>query len=106
MSSGEPDDLTLQFEWDPIKAALNRSKHGVSFELASTVFLDKRALTVFDVSHSDNEDRWFTLGVSIDGSLLAVAHTISPRDPSHMLVRIISARRATRRESRQYENEP
>lgn len=61
----------LDFAWDPIKAQTNFTKHGVTFAQAATVLLDPLALTVFDAAHSDWEDRWFTLGRSEDGRLLA-----------------------------------
>jgi uncharacterized DUF497 family protein len=70
------------------------------------VLVDPLALTVFDAAHSENEERWFTLGRSEDGKLLAVAYTYRLTGPSSVQVRIISARDATRREREQYENEP
>lgn len=95
----------MDIAWDPIKAEANLAKHGVSFAQAATVLTDPLALTVFDAAHSQDEDRWFTLGTSSDGKLLAVAHTFVPTGPDSALVRIISAREATRRERRQYENQ-
>ncbi|MFO1432445.1 MAG: BrnT family toxin [Candidatus Competibacteraceae bacterium] len=85
---------------------MNITKHGVTFAQAATVLLDPLALTVFDADHSETEDRWFTLGMSSDGKLLAVAHTYQSSEPDRIRVRIISAREATRREREQYENEP
>jgi uncharacterized DUF497 family protein len=67
---------------------------------------DILALTVFDDAHSDFEERWFTLGLSGEGKLLAVSHTYSATGPDSARVRTISAREATRNERRQYENEP
>lgn len=99
----------LQFDitWDPVKAQTNIAKHnGVTFVQAATVLLDALALTVFDAAHSDFEERWFTLGTSSDGKLLAVSHTYQHTGPIHVRVRIISAREATKRERQQYENEP
>jgi uncharacterized DUF497 family protein len=92
------------FEWDPAKAKANQKKHGVSFELATTVFRDPRALSVFDEEHDENEERWITLGSSANGTVLAVCHTFQemPSDDS-VALRIISARKATRKEQRQYE---
>lgn len=103
MSAAAPQ---LDFEWDPLKAASNLVKHGVSFEQAASVLLDALALTVFDAAHSEFEERWFTLGLASNGRLLAVAHTYSASGPSSAKVRIISAREATKHERRQYENEP
>ena len=65
----------LDFTWDPAKAASNAIKHGVTFAQAATVLLDALALTVFDARHSEFEERWFTLGLSSEGKLLAVSHT-------------------------------
>lgn len=96
----------LEFEWDPAKAASNVVKHGVRFEQAATVLLDPLALTVFDEAHSGYEERWFTLGLSGEGKLLAVAHTYAATGPNSARVRVISAREATRAERRQYEDEP
>ena len=105
MSAG-PVSPELDFVWDPAKAASNVSKHDVSFAQAATVFLDALALTVFDAAHSEFEERWFTLGLSSDGRLLAVSHTYTATGPDSARVRIISAREVTRHERRQYENEP
>lgn len=95
----------LDFIWDPAKAASNIAKHGVSFPQAATVLADALALTVFDAGHSEFEERWFTLGASSEGKLLAVSHTYDASGPDHARVRI-SAREATRSERRQYEKEP
>jgi uncharacterized DUF497 family protein len=97
---------SLDVAWDPVKAQSNLAKHGVSFAQAATVLLDALALTVFDAAHSQDEERWFTLGIASDGKLLAVAHTHQASSPLEVKVRIISAREATRRERQQYEEEP
>lgn len=68
-----------EITWDALKAEANIAKHGVTFAEAATVLLDPLALTVFDDEHSQEEDRWFTLGTSSDDKLLAVAHTNEPR---------------------------
>jgi uncharacterized protein len=91
------------FDWDPAKASANFAKHGVSFQHAATVLLDSFALTVFDADHSEGEQRWVTLGLSASGPLLAVVHTIDETGPQSANVRIISARRATSSEMRDYE---
>ena len=107
MSSGESTEgLQLEFTWDPAKAASNVTKHGVAFAQGATVFADALALTVFDAAHSEFEERWFTLGMSSGGKLLAVSHTYTATGASSARVRMISAREATRNERRQYENEP
>lgn len=85
------------YEWDPAKAAVNIRKHSVSFEEAASVFLDPAALTFIDPDHSEDEERAITIGRSARGRVLFVAHT-ERRDR----IRIISARRATRREQEQY----
>jgi uncharacterized DUF497 family protein len=84
----------------------NVRKHGITFDRAAAVFLDALALTVYDESHSQNEDRWFTLEHDASGALLAVAHTNQATGPASVQVRIVSAREATLRERRFYENEP
>ena len=94
--------MNYNFEWDPNKARINRRKHGVSFEQAATVFKDPRALSIYDQSHSKGEDRWMTLGLSAGGGLLVVHHTFEQRDDSTAQIRIISGRKATKREIRQY----
>jgi uncharacterized DUF497 family protein len=96
----------LEIAWNPAKARRNRAKHGVGFAEAATVLLDPMALTVFDAAHSDDEERWFTLGRSRKGTLLAVAHTYQVAGPNTARVRIISARPATRRERDQYAHDP
>lgn len=90
--------MGLEFEWDDDKAKANRKKHGVSFEEASTIFGDPLARTIHDPLHSDEEDRFVTLGESERGRLLVVVFT--DRDDR---IRIISARVATRRERKDYE---
>jgi uncharacterized DUF497 family protein len=91
-------DLPMEFEWDPEKAARNLDKHGVAFPEAATVFDDPLAVTYFDPDHSEDEDRLITFGHSTEGRLLVVSHT--DRDDR---TRIISARQATRKERKQYE---
>lgn len=97
----------LEITWDAAKAQSNLAKHGVTFAQAATVLLDPLAVTVFDAAHSQDEERWFTLGTSSDGKLLAVAHTYQHAETdTQARVRIISARPATRREREQYECAP
>jgi uncharacterized protein len=88
----------VNFEWDPAKARANRRKHRVSFEEAATVFGDPLALTFSDPDHSVSEKRFVTVGTSTAARVLIVAHT--ERGES---IRIISARRTTPREQKQYE---
>ena len=89
----------MEFEWDDAKAEANSRKHGVSFIEAMTVFADSLSLTGYDPDHSDSEDRYITMGLSAAGRLLLISHT--DRDDR---VRIISARRATRAERKDYED--
>ena len=88
----------LTFEWDASKAGLNLAKHGVHFEEAATVFGDPLSVTIFDPAHSQAEDRFIILGRSHLDKLLVVVHTERGDN-----IRIISARRASRRERKQYE---
>ena len=90
----------LRFEWDEAKDRLNRRKHRVSFQEAETVFLDERALLIADLEHSTAEDRFVLLGLSSTVRMLVVCHCY--RKGSN-LIRLISARRATRKERDQYE---
>lgn len=91
------------FEWDPRKAKENLRSHRTSFERAATIFRDPQALSIFDVAHSDEEDRWITLGLDQSGSLLVVVHTFHQIDAASCRIRIISARRAAAREIRPYQ---
>lgn len=100
------NEVQLDTAWDPVKALSNATKHGVTFVQAATVLLDALALTTFDAAHSETEERWFTLGISSDGKMLAVSHTYQHTGPINIRVRIISAREATKRERQQYEHEP
>jgi hypothetical protein len=96
-------DFEFKFEWDAQKASSNLAKHGVGFSQAASVFLDPLATTVADDEHSEGERRWITLGLSGTGLLLVVIHTYENVDANSAAVRIISARRATPSEMRDYE---
>ncbi len=89
----------LLYEWDQSKAAANLAKHDVSFVEASTVFLDPLHATFRDPDHSVGEHRFITIGQSQEGRLLWVSH----QDIDEHRIRIISARRATRREAHDYQ---
>ena len=91
-----------QFEWDPLKAHANFRKHGITFERAATVFMDSRALSLLDEEHSQNEERWVTLGLDQTGILILVCHTHLKEQERGAHVRIISARKASKNETRQY----
>jgi uncharacterized protein len=90
--------MPLTFEWDTRKARSNLAKHGVGFEEASTVFGDPLSLTMPDPEHSKIENRFVTMGSAFSGKLLVVVHTDRGDN-----IRIISARRASRRERKSYE---
>ena len=90
----------MQFEWDPTKAAGNLTKHGVSFDEASSVFGDPLAVSIMDPDHSISEDRFLTTGLSVVQRLLVVSHVY--RDGN---IRIITAREASSQERRLYESE-
>jgi len=91
--------MPLRFEWDSRKAASNVAKHGITFDEASTVFGDPLAAIFDDADHSQDELREIIIGHSVLGQLLLVSFT----ERDKMVVRIISARKATRRERKDYE---
>lgn len=90
----------MSFDWDDAKAASNETKHGVTFAEAASIFEDPLSLTIRDMQHSEDEERWIILGQSSRGRLLVVVHT--ERGDT---LRIISARLATRQEIRNYERQ-
>ncbi|TGK05011.1 BrnT family toxin [Leptospira semungkisensis] len=91
---------SIDFQWDPVKNKSNKIKHGISFEEAKTVFYDEKARVIADPDHSDAEERFIIMGFSYKLNLLIVSHCYrSSKD----IIRIISARKATRSESKQYE---
>ena len=96
--------VRYNFEWDPEKAKGNLAKHEVAFETAATVFRDPNAVSLFDEDHSEKEERWITMGIDSGGAVLVVHHTFQNVDESSWLVRVISARKATKSEARQYES--
>ncbi len=94
--------MRYNFEWDTGKAVTNLHKHEVSFGRAAEIFLDPFALSIFDEQHSHSEDRWITLGKDRNEVILVVIHTFREVDLHHCNIRLISARKATRKESKQY----
>jgi hypothetical protein len=90
----------IRFEWDPRNARSNERKHGVSFEEAQSVFYDEQALLVEDPRPADQEERFVLLGLSAVLRLLVVVHALRDED----VIRIISARRATRLEAQDYQS--
>ena len=90
----------IKFEWDTVKAASNKKKHGVSFKEAQSAFYDEFAVQFFDEENSESEDRFLMLGLSGEANLLIVCHC--ERDQGNV-IRIISARKATKNESKYYQ---
>ena len=92
----------MRFDWDPTKAAANAKKHGITFDEAQTAFYDDFAVQFFDEEHASDEDRFLLLGLSSSAKLLIVCHCEREHGD---VVRLISARRATKRESAFYRGE-
>jgi len=90
---------SIKFEWDNNKAQINIEKHGISFDEASTVFADEDAVLFDDPGHSTEEERFMLLGMSSQAKMLIVCHCYRGADD---IIRIISARRATKTETQQY----
>ena len=90
----------IKFEWNPAKAATNIKKHGISFDEAKSVFFDEFAVQFFDQENSETEDRFLMLGMSSETNLLLICHC--ERDDGNT-IRVISARKATKNESKSYQ---
>lgn len=90
--------MALIFEWDEAKDLSNQKKHGISFDEAKTVFSDPRSITIADEMHSDEEDRYIDIGVSLRGRVIVVCYTERGSN-----IRIISCRKATKSERKAYE---
>ena len=95
--------MLLIFEWDAQKASTNRRKHRVGFEEAKTIFNDPFLISFPDEYHSENEQRLISIGASTDGRILLVVHTEESEGSDAVLIRVVSARRATASERRLYE---
>jgi uncharacterized DUF497 family protein len=93
---------SISFSWDDRKNTANQSKHGVSFEEAQTVFFDENAIEYFDPDHSKEEDRYLMLGISYRLGILVVSYTLRKDETE---IRIISARKATKKEQKAYTGE-
>jgi len=89
----------IKFEWDAAKASVNQKKHGVSFDEAKTVFYDENAVIIHDPEHSHDEGRFVLLGISSVSRVLVVIYCYRKKDK---VIRIISARKATKKETTQY----
>ena len=94
-----------EFEWDPVKAQTNWNKHGVDFESATKAFFDPLALTILDEAHSETEARWSTIGEDATGCYVLVVHTFEELSKDRGRIRLISARRPTKAEVHNYEEE-
>jgi len=94
--------MNYNFEWDRHKARINLSKHKISFENATSVFRDKNAISISDEEHSQEEERWLTIGMDEITRTLVVIHTYISIDENNCNIRIISARKATKKEQKIY----
>lgn len=91
--------ITIQFNWDKNKAKINLAKHKISFEEAQSVFDDDNARLIFDPDHSESEDRFILLGLSCSLKVLVVVHCYKDKEN---IIRLISARKATKSEEENY----
>lgn len=94
--------MRYKFDWDPVKEQKNIRKHRISFRQAATVFRDLNQLASYDEEHSEEEDRWITIGLDSAGVLRVVIHTFKQIEEDLCQIRIISARKAVRAEAKQY----
>lgn len=95
--------MRYEFDWDPSKEAANIRKHQVNFRRAATVFRDPNQLSMFDDEHSQEEDRWITMGIDSSGVLRVVIHTYEQVNEDLCEIRIISARKASTMEASEYD---
>ena len=95
--------MRYDFEWNPRKAKTNFGKHRTTFERATTIFRDPNLISIPDDEHSETEERWLTMGLDERGSLLVISHTFKVATKLVSKIRIISARKATKTELKQYE---
>ena len=91
--------MDIKFEWDTAKADSNKKKHNIGFDEAKTVFFDENAIVIHDPEHSEDEERFVILGISTIARILVVCHCFRQKGS---IIRIISARKATKKESIQY----
>jgi len=91
--------MTIEFHWDEKKSKSNKEKHKIAFSEAKTVFYDDNARIIYDPDHSINEDRFIILGMSNVLNILVVVHCYKDNDS---IIRLISARKATKNEKKQY----
>ncbi|NET78743.1 BrnT family toxin [Okeania sp. SIO1F9] len=95
--------MDYNFDWNPAKEKQYIRKHKLNFRLASTIFRNPYQLTIYDEEHSQDEDRWITIGLDETGILRVVIHTFKEINKSSYLIRIISARKATLTETQVYQ---
>ena len=93
------------FEWDETQARINFEKHKISFEEASTIFIDPFLITFVDDFHSDKEERFISIGISERNRVLLAVHTEREEKSEAIVIRIISCRKATQSERKRYEKE-
>ena len=94
--------MKIKFEWDYFKENANKIKHKIDFQRASTIFNDPNSISIFDIKHSQVEDRWITIGRDISNIELVVIHTEKYVRENELIIRIISARKATKNERTTY----
>jgi len=95
--------MRYDFDWDTGKVKSNLRKHKISFERATTIFRDPNLVSIPDDEHSETEERWLTMGLDANGALLIISHTFKNISASIVNIRLISARKATKSETKQYE---
>ena len=94
--------MIYKFEWDNKKATSNQLKHKISFQEAATIFRDINVLSMYDEDHSQYEERWISLGLSSNARLIVTSHTFMEINRDMNVIRIISARKATKNEIKHY----
>ncbi len=94
--------MRYSFDWNSTKEQQNIRKHRVSFRQAATIFRDPNQLSIYDEEHSEDEERWITLGIDSTGVVRVVIHTFEQINDELCQIRIISARKATNLEIRRY----
>ena len=94
--------MNYNFEWDVNKARTNLSKHKISFEGATSIFRDEKAISISDEVHSKEEERWLTIGMDEVTRTIVVIHTYMSIDKNNCNIRLISARKATKKEQKFY----
>lgn len=95
--------MRYDFDWDPRKAKANARKHQVSFERATTIFRDPHLFSIPDEEHSESDERWITIGLDENGILLVLVYSFNKIVADSARIRIISARKATKKEAKNYE---